>query len=223
MSTKKINAGDTLTVGDLTDDYLGAEVAVGPVLGVTYTLKLDKVEQIGTCVALSTPERGCKGFEPHVPVTIITPPPVVQPDEPTILGQCIWIEESRELLGFVGDPGDLLPIRAMDGRWMDWGEVLRRVGDRRIIVSDPPRWPDETPEADETLPEVVENPEQWAALPLDERRKFTWVTSKGAVADPVACGGWWYRGGAIDLGDDEEGWTRFFDTDFPLTRGERVE
>ena len=43
MSTKKIHAGDTLTVGDLTDDYLGAFIAVGPVRGITYTLQLARV------------------------------------------------------------------------------------------------------------------------------------------------------------------------------------
>ena len=41
MSTKKINAGDTLTVGDLTDAHLGAVIEVGPTDGgITFRLSL---------------------------------------------------------------------------------------------------------------------------------------------------------------------------------------
>ena len=40
MSTKKIAAGDTLTVGDLTDDHLGAVIEVGTIVDVTYRFTL---------------------------------------------------------------------------------------------------------------------------------------------------------------------------------------
>lgn len=144
--SKKIRKGDTLTVGDLTDDYLGAEIEVGTQVGIVYRFTLGSLgDDWYSQKTLWTPKARVGGFYPNAPVTVITPPPVVQPDEPTELGQCIWIEESRGLLGVVADPEDLLPIRTVNGDWVDWDEVLSLAGDRQIIVSDPPRRPDETP------------------------------------------------------------------------------
>ena len=154
MSTKKINAGDTLTVGDLTDAHLGAVIEVGPTDGgITSRFRLDRIECYGTSqVKMLTTEGGAKHADLGERVRVIAPPPVVQPDEPTELGQCIWIDEPRELLGVVADPEDMLPIRGVNGDWMDWVAVLRNAGRRQIVVSDPPRWPDETP----VVPERIE-------------------------------------------------------------------
>lgn len=41
--SKHINAGDTLTVGDLTDDYLGAVIEVGPEEGIITRMRLENV------------------------------------------------------------------------------------------------------------------------------------------------------------------------------------
>ena len=153
MSTKKISAGDTLTVGDLTDDHLGAVIEVGPLGGITYRLRLSKIERdVSKVMKLRTSDRGLTCAERDRPVTVITPPPVVQPDEPTELGQCIRIE-GDDWLGIVADPQyTRCPIRDTDGGWWYWDHVLSYAGDRRIIVSDPPRWPDETP----VVPERIE-------------------------------------------------------------------
>lgn len=151
MSTKKINAGDTLTVGDLTDDHLGAEIEVGPLGGITYRFRLSKIEQgISKVMTLRTSEGGLSCAQRDKNVKIITPPPVVQPDKPTILGQCIRIEGDDNWRGMVVDPQEGIGLLwDTDGYWRLWDYVLRRAGERQIIVSDPPRWPDETPEVPE--------------------------------------------------------------------------
>lgn len=153
MSTKKINAGDTLTVGDLTDDYLDAFIEVGNPEGIIYRLTLGSIDA-GTAFTALVTKRGedRQAFSRRDPVKVITPPPVVQPDEPTELGQCIRIE-GDDWLGIVADPQyTRCPIRDTDGGWWYWDHVLSYAGDRRIIVSDPPRWPDETP----VVPERIE-------------------------------------------------------------------
>lgn len=215
MSTRKISAGDTLTVGDLTDDHLGAVIEVGPLGGITYRLRLSKIDQdVSKVMKLRTSDRGLTCAERDRPVTVITPPPVVQPDEPTELGQCIRIEGSYAMLGVVADPGDSVPIRAMYGGWMDWDEVLSRAGARQIIVSDPPRWPDETPEA----PGRIEEGE-WPGN--DEHlREWEWIDADG---DPWS---WHTEPGA--LGDIGWSWSlygpRYPKPRYgPWTRGERVE
>ena len=167
MSTKKISAGDILTVGGLTDDHLGAVIEVGPIEGITKRFRLGRIERDDPRVlTMWTAEDGIECALWHRPVTVLTPPPVVQPDEPTVLGQCIRIEGSGELLGVVADPGDPLPIRAMDGGWMDWEEALSRAGDRQIIVSDPPRWPDDVEyslKAGITFDRIEDLPDGWIA------------------------------------------------------------
>lgn len=141
--SKKINAGDTLTVGDLTDAHLGAEIEVGPADGgITSRFRLDRIECYGTSqVKMLTTEGGAKHADLGERVKIIAPPPVVQPDEPTVLGQCIRIEGDPLCFAVVMYPGEPNPFRARGGNWTTWGGILSHAGDRRIIVSDPPRWP----------------------------------------------------------------------------------
>ena len=105
---KKINAGDTLTVDDLTDDYLGAEIEVGPVDGFTTRFKVQDVTEsviMGLYVVLRSDAMETRAFKRSNPVTIIAPPPAVQPDEPTILGQCIRIEGYDEWRAVLMEPG----------------------------------------------------------------------------------------------------------------------
>jgi hypothetical protein len=211
--SKKINAGDTLTVGDLTDDYLGAFIEVGPIEGIIHRLRLDRIKHDDSIlVKLATVERGVKCAYRHVPVKVITPPPVVQPDEPTILGQCIWIKESRELLGVVADPEDMPPIRAVNGDWIGWEEVLSRAGGRQVIVSDPPRWPDETPEVPERI-EVGEWPDDDEHL-----RGWEWIGHLDYrwcwYAEETRRAGWAWTPDAV---------RRLKPVLGPWTRGERVE
>lgn len=166
MSTKKINVGDTLTVGDLTRAYIGAEIEVGTLVNITHRFTLggfndDRHSQ----KELWTSKVRVGSFYPNAPVTIITPPPVVQPDEPTILGQCIRIKGLPEWWGVVLKPevADRLTIRARTPSgawsWASWEDVLADAGDRQIIVSDPPRWPDENSVAP-LAPDATEVPER---------------------------------------------------------------
>ena len=216
MSTKKINAGDALTVGDLTDDHLGAVIEVGPIEGITSRMQLERVVRGIQTAAVYADDGGFVDTFTTSPITVITPPPVVQPNEPTELGQCIRIEGHGEWRAVVAEPGDDgAPIRDTEGSWFDWDLVLIRAGDRQIVVSDPPRWPDETPEADET-PEVPERIEvgEWPKDDDTHLRDWEWIDADG---DP-----WWWDAqadrwrseyGASDLRRPIWG---------PWTRGERV-
>ena len=146
MSKKRIMAGDTLTVGDLTDDYIGASIEVGTLVDVTYKFAFGgAVGYSPSSTSLWTPKVRVGSFYNNTPVTIITPPPVVQPDEPTEIGQCIRIEGDDRWLGIVADTqGGVCRIWDTGGYWFSWDSVRRRADDRQIIVSDPPRWPDDT-------------------------------------------------------------------------------
>lgn len=205
MSTKKINAGDTLTVGDLTDDHLGAVIEVGPVDGFTTSLELKLVSAHAPLRNLWSTEGGFKNFRSHDHVTVITPPPMVQPEEPTELGQCIRIE-GEDWLGVVIDPDDSRPIRDTEEDWWNWEHILELAGDRRILVSDPPRWPDEDP----VVPDRIEAGE-W---PDDDThlREWEWVDCDGAR--------WRWN-------TEKVGWVWYVESysrplNGPLTRGERV-
>lgn len=215
MSTNKISAGDTLTVGDLTDAHLGAVIEVGPTDGgITCRFRLDRIECYGTSqVKMLTTEGGAKHADLGERVKVITPPPVVQPDEPTILGQCIRIEGDDEWLGMVADPQDeSYAILDTDGDWWDWGLILSLAAGRQIIVSDPPRWPDETP----VVPERIEAGE-W---PDDDThlREWEWVDREGErwkwyVTTNKRAGCWRYLSDGLPYAGPTCG---------PWTRGERV-
>lgn len=221
-TSKKINAGDTLTVGDLTDDYLGAVIEVGPVDGITYRFSLSKIEQgFSDVVTLQTTEGGVKCAVWDRNVKVITPPPVVQPDAPTILGQCIRIEGLPEYEALVVDPSASFPFlyRYEGAVWhtRNWREIRDDAGDRQIIVSDPPRWPDETPEVPERI-EAGEWPDDDMHL-----REWAWIDGDGDGGGDV----WrWYE--EYEYGP--AGW-RWFDEVItrtkplcgPWTRGNRVE
>lgn len=216
MSTKKIAAGDTLTVGDLTDDHLGAVIEVGPLEGITHRFRLDRVSHYESgVVTMLTEEGGGKCAHRRVPVTVITPPPVVQPDEPTALGQCIRIEGYDEWRALVADPGAMLPIRDVDGEWLMWSTVLKFAGNDQILVSDPPRWPDETPEVPERI-EVGEWPDddthlrEWVWVE-DHHDGFIWIWYE---ADEHGPAGWRWRARGVSRPMPNNG---------PWTRGERVE
>ena len=75
--SKKINAGDTLTVGDLTDAHLGAVIEVGPTDGgITCRFRLDRIECYGTSqVKMLTTEGGAKHADLGERAKVITPPP----------------------------------------------------------------------------------------------------------------------------------------------------
>ena len=121
-----------------------------------------------------TTERGAKHADLGERVKVITPPPVVQPSAPTKLGQLVRFEGDDDWLGVVVDlPGVVCRIWDTGGYWFSWGSVLRRAGDRQIIVSDPPRWPDETP----VVPERIERGE-W---PNDDThlRAWKWIDRDG--------------------------------------------
>lgn len=175
--SKKIRAGDTLTVGDLTDAHLGAVIEVGPTNGgITYRFRLDRIECYGTSqVKMLTTEGGAKHADLGERVRVITPPPVVQPDEPTILGQCIRIEGKPEWWGVVVAPWTSEPILRFGGYRWSWTEVLETFDDRQIIVSDPPSWPDETP----VVPERIERSD-W---PADDThlRDYKWIDRDGGL------------------------------------------
>ena len=182
MSTKKINAGDTLTVGDLTDAHLGAVIEVGPTDGgITSRFRLDRIECYGTSqVKMLTTEGGAKHADLGERVRVIAPPPVVQPDEPTELGQCIRIEgDDDDLQAVVADPGSGMSIVNHEAIWCSWEEVLDSAGDRQIIVSDPPRWPDETPVVPERI-EAGEWPDddthlrEWEWIEMDDGWPWWW-------------------------------------------------
>ena len=208
--SKKISAGDTLTVGDLTDDYLGAVIEVGTLVDIDYRFTLGGVVDISPSMkSLWTPKARVGGFYRNTPVTIITPPPVVQPDAPTALGQCIRIEGDDGWLGIVADPqGESCRIWDTGGYWFSWGSVLRRAGDRQIIVSDPPRWPDETPAPPERI-EAGEWPDDdthlraWGWIDRygirwcwydKEIRRAGWAWTPDALCRPKPASGPWTRG-----------------------------
>jgi len=134
-----------MAVKDLTDKHIGAELEImDSSSGYRTRFTLEQLYPAGRSFrALRAVASDAREFRCGSLAVIVTPAPVVQPKEPTKLGQSIWIKEPRELLGVVADPGDSLPIRAADGVWVPWSAVLRRAGDRQIIVTDPPRWPDE--------------------------------------------------------------------------------
>lgn len=211
MSTKKISAGDTLTVGDLTDDHLGAVIEVSSSGGITYRLRLERLLLSAVEARLYAPDGGIIDTLLNCPVKVIAPPPVVQPDEPTILGQCIRIEGLPGYEALVVDPSAGFPFlyRLCGSVWhtRSWEEILEDAGDRRIIVSDPPRWPDETP----VVPERIEDGE-W---PDDDThlREWAWLDCDGRT--------WQWRG---------DGWTRVGvsltgdnPVNGPWIRGEHVE
>ena len=214
--SKKINAGDTLTVGDLTDDHLGAEIEVGPIDGITYRFEIASIERRESgMVAMWTAEKGVQCAYLDTTGKIITPPPVVQPDEPKELGQCIRIEGVPLFFAVVLDLGSPDPFRTNTGFWRDWEHILSRAGNRQIIVSDPPRWPDETPVVPERI-EVGEWPDDDTHL-----RGWQWVDLDGDT--------WHWYDKPND--DDEVGWA-WFDQgrprrhkpfSGPWIRGERVE
>lgn len=213
MSTKKISAGDTLTVGDLTDAHLGAFIEVGPTDGgVTFRFRLDRIECYGTSqVKMLTTEGGAKHADLGERVKIIAPPPVVQPDAPTILGQCIRIEGDDDWRAVVVDPHDSIPIRDTDEDWWDWDLILERAGERQIIVSDPPRWPDETPEVPERI-EAGEWPDDDTHL-----REWEWIGHLDYrwrwYAEETRKSGWAWTPDAVRRHNPIRG---------PWTRGERV-
>ena len=144
MSKKKINAGDTLTVGDLTDDYIGAEIEVDDGQGVWTRLVLDRIEEAhADAPRLVTSEGGYKAARVSRPARILTPPPVVQPDEPKETGQLVRIEGDPYFFAVVLDQGSPTPFRERGGFWRNWEHIMRYADGRRIIVSDPPRWSDD--------------------------------------------------------------------------------
>ena len=211
MSTKKISAGDTLTVGDLTDDYLGAVIEVSSSGGIIFRLRMERLVRGTIAASLSTGDGGVIEALTTRPVTVIAPPPVLQPDEPTTLGQCIHIEGSHGLWGVVADPGDSQPILSTDGEWTNWEDALMDAGSRQIIVSDPPRWPDDTPE----VPERIEKGE-W---PDDDThlREWEWIDRDGDT--------WrWYDGEGIRVGWNWNPDLMHLSSPIfgPWTRGERV-
>ena len=173
--SKKIAAGDTLTVGDLTRAYIGAEIEVGTLVDITHRFTLGGFnDDWHSQKELWTSKVRVGSFYPNAPVTIITPPPVVQPDEPTILGQCIRIEGDDEWRAvFIDQHDDLAQIRDTKGHWWNWTLILERAGDCQIIVSDPPRWPDETPAVPERI-EVGDWPENDEHL-----REWEWIDRYG--------------------------------------------
>ena len=79
MSTKKINAGDTLTVGDLTDDHLGAVIEVRMSDEVTTRLRLGRVTPRGRSTDVGTQKTiwACDEYPVRTwlssPVKVITP------------------------------------------------------------------------------------------------------------------------------------------------------
>ena len=210
---KRINAGDTLTVGDLTDDHLGAEIEVGPVDGgITFRFRLDRIECYGTSqVKMLTTEGGAKHADLVERVRVITPPPVVQPDEPKVIGQCIRVGGTPHFFAAVMSPGSPEPFLTSNGFWRSWDHFLDRAAGRQIIVSDPPRWPDETPEVPERI-EAGEWPDDDTHL-----RGWEWHTVDDHTArwndqesqwECLLCDTVWRRGGQRK---------------YVWTRGERVE
>ena len=217
--SKKINAGDTLTVGGLTDDHLGAVIEVETLVGITYRFTLGAFgDDWYSQKSLWTSKVLVGNFYPSTQVTVITPPPVMQPDEPTALGQCIRIEGDDDWLGIVVDPQDERGlIMDTDGGWWYWGSVLSRAGDRQIVVSDPPRWPDETPDVPER-PWAVEHIEagEW---PDDDThlRAWGWIDRYGIrwcwYDKEIRRAGWAWTPDALCRPKPASG---------PWTRGERV-
>ena len=221
MSTKKINAGDTLTVGDLTDDYLGAVIEVGPVDGFTTSLELKLVSAHAPIRNLWSMEGGFKNFRLHDPVTVITPPQVVQPDEPTVRGQIFRVEGMPSVYGFrvspnaYGDKGFWWRSPSCFWRWDSWDQIKECVGERQIIVSDLPCWPDETPEVPERI-EVGEWPDDdthlrgWEWHTVDDRfgndHTARW-NDQESQWECLLCDTAWRRGGQRK---------------YAWTRGERV-
>ena len=212
--SKHISAGDTLTVGDLTDDHLGAVIEVGPTDGgITCRFRLDRIECYGTSqVKMLTTEGGAKHADLGERVKIIAPPPVVQPDEPKELGQCIRIEGVPLFFAVVLDLGSPDPFRTNTGFWRDWEHILSRAGNRQIIVSDPPRWPDETP----AVPERIEEGE-W---PDDDThlREWEWIGHLDYrwrwYAEETRKSGWAWTPDAVRRHNPIRG---------PWTRGERIQ
>ena len=75
MSTKKINAGDTLTVGDLTDDHLGAVIEVETMVDITYRFTLGTIcDEWYSHRSLWTPKVRVESFYPNTPCLLYTSP-----------------------------------------------------------------------------------------------------------------------------------------------------
>lgn len=216
MSKNTINAGDTLTVGDLTDDYLGAEIEVETLVDIAYRFTLGALgDDWHSQRGLWTPKARVGSFYPNALVKVITPPPVVQPEEPTVRGQMFRVEGMPSVYGFrvspnaYGDKGFWWRSPSCFWRWDSWDQIKECVGERQIIVSDLPCWPDETP----VVPERIEEGE-W---PADDThlRAWEWIERDGYP--------WWWNA-QLALWESEY---LTLDTRHPLfgpwTRGNRVE
>lgn len=202
--SKKINAGDTLTAGDLTDAHLGAEIEVETLFDITYRFTLGGFgDDWYAQRSLWTPKVRVESFYPNTQVTIITPPPVVQPDEPTVLGQCIRIEGDDGWRAVVMNPESSEPFLDQYEMWWSWKEILSRAGSRQIIVSDPPHWPDETPDVPKRI-EVGEWPDDdthlraWEWHSVDNRfgdDHTAWWNGQASLWECLLCDTAWRRGG----------------------------
>lgn len=209
--SKKINAGDTLTVGDLTRAYIGAEIEVGTLVNITHRFTLGGFnDDWHSQKELWTSKVRVGSFYPNAPVTIITPPPVVQPDKPTELGQCVRIEVDPYFFAVVVSPGTADPFLTATGFRSNWERILRYAQDRQIIVSDPPHWPDETPVVPERI-EVDEWPDDDTHL-----REWEWIERDDYYP-------WWWNA-QLGLWESEHMTSDIRRPLFgPWTRGNRVE
>lgn len=136
--SKKIRKGDTLTVGDLTDAHLGAEIEVETLVGITYRFTLggfgnDWYSQ----KTLWTPKARVGSFYPNTEVTILTPPWAHHPEQPTEMGTIIQTEGEPVYTYVVDYYGDILSL--LSAKHVTWDDVKRNADDKgaKILVSKP--------------------------------------------------------------------------------------
>ena len=171
--SKKIRKGDTLTVGDLTDAHLGAEIEVETLVGITYRFTLggfgnDWYSQ----KTLWTPKARVGSFYPNTEVTILTPPWAHHPEQPTEMGTIIQIEGEPAYTYVVDYYGDILSL--LSAKHVTWDDVKRNADDKcaKILVSKP------TASYDDGLTDI-KNSDDWDPSKEELYRTRQWEDRHG--------------------------------------------
>lgn len=146
MTTYK--AGDTLPARDITDELIEATIRWihG---GFQIQTVMGGVWPRDEYVLVSS--HGCSermAVENNTTVTVLTPPPVAQPAEPTALGTLVRIEGLPNWSGVVSNPGFVQPFTTHAGLVVDrvdWALIVKRAVGRQIVVSTPPTFPEDEP------------------------------------------------------------------------------
>ena len=197
--SKKIRKGDTLTVGDLTDEYLGAEIEVEALVGITYRFTLGALgDDWYSQKELWSPKVRVGGFYPNTQVTIITPPWGRHPEQPTEMGTIIQIEGDPDSTCVVDYYGDILSL--VGANHIPWETVKNRADDKgaKILVFKP------TASYEDGLTDI-ETRDDWDPSKEELYRTRQWEDSEGDI--------WSFRDGSWGYARQDYG--RWFELELP--------